>query len=368
MRIRIITFGCSANTADSELMAGLLVKAGHELVKDEPDAYVINTCTVKNHTEAKIKRLLRSLKSQRVIVTGCMANANPELRDEFPDYTILGVNDTNRILEALEGKSIITDKPVNKLCLPKVRQDKLIDIIQLSTGCLGHCNYCKTRQAKGRLHSHDKELIIKHARLALSEGAKELWLTSQDCGCYGFDINTNLVELVNELVKLPGEFRIRIGMMNPQHALKLKGLPELFKHEKVYKFAHVPVQSGSDRVLLDMGRDYTASDFKELIDSLRLIVPDINVSTDVICGYPTETESDWVLTLDLIKWLRPGWLNISMFTPRPGTPASLLKQLKPGLAKERSRELTSLFNEVMYRPQKTSAWHTGRTDYYKLDK
>ncbi|MFA5406228.1 MAG: tRNA (N(6)-L-threonylcarbamoyladenosine(37)-C(2))-methylthiotransferase [Candidatus Nanoarchaeia archaeon] len=368
MRVKLITFGCSANQADSELMAGILVKAGHKIVNNKPNAYLINTCTVKNHTEAKIKRLLKSLKGQRVIVAGCMVNANPELKTLFPKYSFIGVNDCNQVLEALNGESFITDERTNKLCQPKLRQDELVDIIQLSMGCLGQCAYCKTKQAKGQLSSYPKELIIKQAKQALIEGVKELWLTSQDCACYGFDLGTNLVELINELVQLPYEFKVRVGMMNPKHAIKLKGLPELFTNKKIYKFAHLPVQSGSDKVLCDMNRGYTVSDFKQLINNLRRVVPDINVSTDIICGYPTETESDWAKTVSLMQWLRPGFLNISMFTPRQGTPASQLKQLPPGLAKERSRELTRLFNDFCYRPPITRTWVTGRTDYYKLDK
>ncbi len=369
MKVKVVTYGCAANKADSELMMGLLKEAGHEIVSDNPDAYLINTCTVKNRTEAKIKYLLKSLEGKKVIVAGCMSNANPELRNEFPEYVFIGINDCNKIVEALEkNKTFITKKPWPKLCMPKIRTDPLIEIIPISQGCLGNCAFCKTKLAKGALYSYPKELIVRHARNALKDGVKEIWITSQDNACYGFDIGTNLVELLKEILSLPYDFRVRLGMMNPDTALKLKGLPEIFKSEKMYKFVHIPVQSGSDKVLKDMGRKYTVNEFKMLVNSFRRIDPYITISTDVICGYPTETEDDWKKTIKLIKWLKPGVLNISRFYARPGTAASKLKQLPFNTVKKRSKEITQLFRKIKSERKvpKSKIWVTGRDIYYRL--
>ena len=150
-----------------------------------------------------------------------------------------------------------------------------------------------------------------------------MWLTSQDTACYGYDIDTNIVNLLKKILKMQRDFRIRLGMGNPDYFPDyLDELIEVFKDRRMYKFLHIPVQAGSDNVLKAMKRNYSISTFKNIIRKFRSNIPDITLSTDIICGYPDETDEDFEETIKLIKEIRPDVLNISRFWPRPGTIAA----------------------------------------------
>ncbi len=370
MKVKFITFGCSRNQADSELMKGLVNKK-HELVTEEEDVTVINSCFVKGETEKKIIKLMKQIKN-KVVLTGCLAQARPQLIDAFPKNSFIGVNQLERINEAIEKQVIDISDGEPNFCKERILTNPLISIVPISSGCLGSCTYCCTKQARGWLKSRSTDSIINQIKQDLSRGVKELWITSQDTGCYGFDKNTNLAELLNSIINLKNDFKVRVGMMNPQHALKI--LPELrkvFESKKIYKFIHVPVQSGSNKVLKDMNRGYTINDFKKVIKSFK----GFTISTDIIAGYPTETINDWKKTIKLIQWLKPRVLNISRFFPRPGTEASKLKQLPSGISKDRTRELTRIYlNQLKELKQEIGTIHEvliteknkGRDEFYRV--
>jgi len=369
MKVKFVTFGCSRNQADTELMKGF---CRHEIVDVNPDVTVVNTCFVKAETEKKILKLLHELEG-KVVVAGCLAQARPQLIEAFPQHSFLGVNALERVNEAIEGQVVDVGPGNPDFCQDRVLANPLISIVPISDGCLGSCTYCCTKQARGNLKSRPVKSILKQFRQDLAKGVREFWLTGQDTGCYGFDINSSLPELLNLVTKLKGDFRVRVGMMNPEHALKL--LPDLkdsFKSPKLYKFLHLPVQSGSDRVLKDMNRGYTVNDFIRLIDSFN----GFTISTDVICGYPTETDSDWVRTIKFFKLVKPRVLNISRFYARPGTKASYLKQLPSRVSKDRSRELSKLYSEFSLKHNHSLIGSevnvlvtepgVGRDQYYRL--
>lgn len=376
MNVFFETYGCSLNYADSLLMIGLLKNAGYSIVDNEKcaDIIVINTCTVKQTTERKIIKRIKSLKNKKLVITGCLVQVNPDL---FNEHSLIGCEAVHSIVDACE--SLIKDvkrKRVQKLNLVPLRKNKVIEIIPISQGCLGDCNYCQTKFARGRLYSYDEKDIIRHAKKALEHGAKELWLTSQDTGCYGFDKNTNLAMLLKKLIELPYDFRIRIGMMNPNNLkIIINDLLKVFKSKKIFKFLHIPIQSGSDKVLKSMNRQYSIKEFKLFVKKIRKEFYDINISTDIICGYPSETEKDWQESIELIKWLKPGVLNISRFWARPGTKAEKLKQLHGRETKKRSRELTAMFQKLALNENKKYKNKTvnvlideeniGRTSNYK---
>lgn len=346
MRVKFITFGCSRNLADTELMKGLVKQAGHELVEEGQEVTVVNTCFVKQDTERKILKLLGELKG-RVVVTGCLSQARPELIEAFPACSFLGVGRIEGIVEALSRHVVDVDEGFPDFCSERVLTNPLISIVPVSEGCLGNCTYCCTRLARGKLKSRSISSILTQIKQDLSKGVRELWLTSQDMGCYGLDIKSSLPELINAVTNVDGDFRVRVGMMNPQHALRF--LPELiqsFRSLKMYKFLHLPVQSGSDKVLKGMNRGYFVADFKRAVRAFRKAFPDLTLSTDVICGYPEEGGEEWRETLDLIKEVRPDVINISRFFGRPGTPAALLRQHPSWVVKERSRELTVLHKSI----------------------
>ena len=227
----------------------------------------------------------------------------------------------------------------------------LVEIVPINEGCLNTCSFCKTKQARGILFSYSIESIKEVVKSAVNRGVKEIYLTSQDTACYGFDIGTNLPELLKELISVKGNYKIRIGMMNPWHLRKIKKeLFEVIKNRRIIKFLHIPVQSGSEKVLENMKRMHSVKEFEKIAEEFRKKFPrkkfpDSTIATDIIVGYPTEKEEDFEQTLKLIKKVKPEVLNISAFSSRPKTPASKLKQLSSEVIKERTRRLNKLYWE-----------------------
>ena len=354
LRVKIETYGCSMNKAASEVAAGLLSEKGYEISADDIfDVVIVNTCTVKTPTETKIIKRLESLSKDNipVVVAGCLPGTCPGLAERFASFSFVGTNiiDLPDALEgAMKGRRLV--KIDSSVCEPghhRKRENPVIGVIPISQGCLGNCSYCLVKKARGDLKSFTPEDIVKDVKSALSEGAREIWLTSQDCGCYGLDIGTNLPDLMRRVSALDGEYMIRAGMMNPNHALVfLEELIEAYKHPRVYKFLHIPVQSGDDKVLKDMNRFYTVKEFKKVVNEFRKEIPEITISTDIIAGFPTEDDDSFQRSIDLLKEIRPDVLNISRFWVRPGTEAAKMKQLHGRVTNQRSRRVAEAFNAM----------------------
>ena len=361
VRVHVETYGCTRNRADAEMMEALLVSAGYELAEtpDEADYVVVNTCAVKDPTEkhmrGRIKELLDA--GKRVIVTGCLPHVNPDAIDPRVSG-ILGVKSIDRIAEAISvaergGKLVSVEgwreRNLDKLELPRLWKNGVAFVVPISEGCLNACTYCATRFARGVLKSYKPELVVRWVKEALARGYKEIQLSSEDTGCYGFDIDTNLAELLDEVTAIEGEFRVRVGMMNPNHLLKfLDELIEAYRDEKVYKFLHLPVQSGDNEVLRKMGRTYTVEEFEEIVNEFRRKIPGLNLNTDIIVGFPGETDEAFQNTVELVKRVRPDKINVSRYSPRPGTIAAKWKQIPGWKAKERSRLLHRLRLQIAY--------------------
>jgi len=236
-------------------------------------------------------------------------------------------------------------RPVNE----SSERNPVIEIIPICEGCLGSpCSYCQVKKARGTLRSYPKEEIIEQAKAAVKDHIPEIWLTAQDTGCYGKDIDSSLPELLRELIEIKGDFKIRLGMCNPNHALEfLDELIEVYKSEKMFKFLHVPVQSGNDKILKSMKRKYKVEDFGYIVRRFREEIPEITIATDIICGFPGETEEQFQDSLDLIKETKPAVLNISRFWPRPGTVAEKMEdQLHGRDTKKRSSLLTDIAHNI----------------------
>jgi MiaB/RimO family radical SAM methylthiotransferase len=188
---------------------------------------------------------------------------------------------------------------------------------------------------------------VRQVEHEVNDGCKEIWLTSTDNGCYGLDIGTTLPELVNKVAEIPKEFMIRVGMMNPMYMPKIKNdLVESFENDKVFKFLHVPVQSGSNDILHEMKRGHTAETFRDVVKRFRDKFHRFTISTDVIVGFPGETEQDFQDTIQLIKDTRPDVVNLSRYSQRPGTKAAEMVQLDVVQIKDRSKELFNLINQI----------------------
>jgi len=353
-------YGCAANKFDLEVMLGLLKREGYRLSSDPANADVIlvNTCGVKKPTEDRIIQRLHRLSqlNKPLIICGCLPRISPEaIRKAAPNFAVmLDPRSVDRIADAVKyaqnggkNKVFFSNASPSKLEHPMLRLSKVIEIIAISEGCLGDCTYCCVRFARGKLYSFPQEEIVKKIKRVVSEGVKEIWLTSQDSGAYGIDINTNLAKLLGECSEIPGKFMIRVGMMNPNNALRI--LPELinsFKKEKIFNFLHLPIQSGDNEILKRMNRRYTVEEFKRTVEEFRREIPDLTLSTDIICGFPGEGPEAFENTISLLKEVKPDIVNISRFFPRPGTPAEKMKQLDVRLIKNRSRRISEIAKEI----------------------
>lgn len=348
-KVFIKTYGCAANQSDSEAIAGLLKEKGHELTSENnADLIIVNSCSVKNKTQSKELHYIREkAKDKKVIVGGCLTKTI-NIRNYVQEVT--AVFDTNSILKINEIVETQKDhfsnnKELSRLEVPIIRKDNKIAIILISQGCTSACSFCATKLARSNLVSYRIGDIKRALEKAVSQGCTKVYLTSQDNGCYGFDIETNLAELLNEITTINGNYKIRVGMANPWHVIKiLDHLIQSFKDEKIMKFLHIPLQSGSEKVLRDMKRIHSAQDFITIVKKFRAEFKNITISTDIIVGYPTESVEDFEETLKVINEIKPEVLNISKFSSRPNTQASLLKQIPSEEIKRRSVILTNLYN------------------------
>jgi len=333
MKFYIETYGCSRNQADSEAIAGALAEE-HEQVLDSENAdiIVVNTCIVKAPTENKVLKAIRKYAKtgKKLIIAGCMPEAELEVAKEAaPNAEYWGVMRE----KVLEG--------------PRIRANRVVGIIPISQGCRGACSYCIVRLARGKLKSYSPEKIVKAVETSVSEGCKEIWITAQDTGAYGKDIGTSLPALLEKVCEVPGDFRVRVGMMNPNHAVKmLPALVKALQNEKMFKFLHLPVQSGSDEILKKMNRYYTVSDYKKIIEFVKKEIPQVMIATDVIVGFPSETEEQFEETVKLMRVVEPDIINVSRYGARPGTPAADMEQIIERVKKERSREMVRVMKEI----------------------
>lgn len=359
--VYVQTYGCTSNHADSQTMMGLLDKAGYKITSNETEAnyLLINTCGVKAQTEEKIISRLRSLRKsgKKIIIGGCLTKINPErIKKAVPDFA--GMLDTRSIGKVVDvfdqidsGQQNlvrISNVPEEKPALPRLSFSKVIDIIKLSEGCLSNCSFCATKLSRGNLYSFRPDSIRDAVKLGLQEGKKEFYLASEDSSAYGRDIGTNLAELLNSITDINGEFFVRVGMMNPLHFKKveMEGLIEAYKNEKVFKFLHLCVQSGSDNVLNAMKRGYSAKDFLCYVKKFREAIPELTLSTDIIVGHPGETEEDFLKTAKLIGQVMPDMVNISGYGVRKGTASAEMKQIASQTKKDRTRKLTEIAKKI----------------------
>ncbi|XP_070798576.1 threonylcarbamoyladenosine tRNA methylthiotransferase [Pituophis catenifer annectens] len=361
-KIWIRTWGCSHNSSDGEYMAGQLAAYGYSITENaaEADLWLLNSCTVKSPAEDHFRNSIKKAQEgkKKVVLAGCVPQAQPR-QDYLQGLSIIGVQQIDRVVEVVEetikGHSVrlLGQKKDNgkrlggaRLDLPKIRKNPLIEIISINTGCLNACTYCKTKHARGELASYSIEELVNRGKQSFEEGVCEIWLTSEDTGAYGRDIGTDLPTLLWKLVEvIPEGAMLRLGMTNPPYILEhLEEMAKILNHPRVYAFLHVPVQSASDSVLMDMKREYCVADFKCVVDFLKTRVPGITIATDIICGFPGETDEDFQETMKLVEEYRFPSLFINQFYPRPGTPAAKMPQVPAQIKKQRTKELSKLFH------------------------
>jgi len=343
------------------MIKGILYNSGYELTatRKNSDLNIIVTCAVKDATEHRmISKIKKYSREKPLVVAGCLPKTSKKLVESFsPNSSLLGPQSLNRTVEivdgSLNGQKIVAldDSMSTKVNLPKMRLNPVVSIIQISSGCLSECSFCQTKLAKGTLTSYRIGDILRQVKDDVASNCKEIWLTSTDNGCYGLDLKTDLVDLLEKSSNIEGDYKIRVGMMNPMYVPRfLDRLISLYRNnDKVFKFLHMPVQSGSERILRKMKRGHTAKIFLDVVKELRKKIPEITISTDIITGFPSESERDFEETLSLIEESQPDVINSSRYSPRPGTLAAKYPRLSTKVVKERSTRLHTIIRKTTMR-------------------
>ena len=360
MKVYIESYGCTFNKADGQIIAGVLKEDDIDIVEsiDEADVIIVNTCYVKLPTENKvtyrIQKLQEDFPDKKVIIGGCMVEIDPEKLDKIgPDCSWIGPHQLNKASEVVNGAycgEVIRECGFSKepkVGVPKVVDDGLIHIVQICEGCLGACTFCCTRFARGPLNSYPIDDIVEEARKAIENGACEIQLTAQDTAAFGRDTGEKLSDLIKEVANLDGDFRVRVGMMHPKNILNdVDDIIDAMKHPKVYDFIHLPVQSGSDKVLSEMNRGHTIEQYLDVLSKFRNEIPDLTLAVDIIVGYPTETDEDFDLTVELLKQIKPSLIHLSKYQHRKGAISSSLPEIPRETMKKRSKFLSEIKSEI----------------------
>ncbi len=351
MKIYLETYGCTANKSDESVLRGIIKKENHEIADsiEEADVLVLLTCTVIGTTEQRMLSRMKVFKktNKKIVVAGCMPSVQPDLiKSIVPNAFLLPSQHMHYIDDIITGKEY-TFIPKNKTLSPKNFKG-ISAPISIAEGCVLSCSYCITHFARGKLKSFPMDEILSDVSNALKQGCKEIQITAQDTASYGLGTGNNLGKLLSNICKINDDFRIRIGMMNPFTIQKnLENIISAYDDPKIYKFLHLPVQSGDNDILKKMNRKYVVEDFLEIVDKFRGKYPGITLSTDVIVGFPTETDEQFNRTSDLLRKVRPDIVNITRYSARPLTEAKTMKgRVSTKIAKERSKYLTDLCDTI----------------------
>ena len=355
--IAVLSQGCAANFGDGEKIARAL-SAQHpdcsisfEFPTEQPLAFYLNVCTVKgNGTALKLlQQAVTTFPQAPIFITGCAPKDFQEDARKISDKVAF------TSLKALESMDSIAPKELQN-DMRILRQSPFVGIVNIEEGCLDACAFCSTKLVKGRIQSMPEDAIVDQVRRLVNDGCLEIQLTGQDCACYGFDTDTNLANLTQKIIaQVPGNYKIRLGMGNPRHILGYKdALLECFQDERLYQFLHVPVQSGSERILQLMNRKHSVEDFRRFALELQEKFPLFTLSTDLIVGFPGETDADFQETLDLLKETRPTVCNITRFVARKGTVAARIEEanaadtpaVPDSVKHERSAKLFDAFQQI----------------------
>lgn len=356
------------NKADTEIIHSKLLGTGYDITRNANDAdfIIINTCGVKQPTENRVLKEIRELSSleSKLIIAGCLPKISLQrIKETGPNFAaIIGPDvgpEIDKIIGRIEngehGIVLLDGSDAELEVHERDKQSRFnagIGIVPISRGCVGQCTYCCVRFARGKIRSLQSDKIVREVNTFLGDDCKEIWLTGQDTAAYGLDLNKNdnLPGLIKRICELPFDFRIRVGMMNPKKALLI--LDELigaYRNPRVYKFIHLPIQSGADEILRLMGRGYTVEDFKYIVESFRKVFPEITLSIDMIVGFPGEIEENFECSLRLIEETKPDIVNVSRFGIRPRTRASKMPGQTPGWeTKRRSRLMTKLVRRISH--------------------
>ena len=356
MKVGIYSLGCKVNIYESEYVTNLLKEHNYEIVDfdSKADIYIINTCSVTNESDKKSRKIINRARKNNpeacIIVMGCYSQVSS---DDIEADIILGNKDKSKIIDLIED--YFKNKEKKKLIydLTNVEfEDMEIHsfenhtraFVKVQDGCNAFCSYCIIPYTRGRVRSKKLDSVINEVTNLVNNGYKEIVLTGIHTGRYGIDINLSLEELLNKLVEIPGIFRIRLSSIEINEITP--GIIKLLKENNIMaKHLHVPIQSGSNKILKLMNRRYNKEQFLSMIDNLKEI-PEISLTTDLIVGFPHETDEDFNETIDTLKKIGFTKIHTFPYSRRKGTPADTMdEQVSPEKKKERVHTILKLSNE-----------------------
>lgn len=339
MKVYLESYGCTLNRSEAGLYVNRLLSEGNELSTspEEADLRVIGTCVVIKHTEDRmVNRISELSRNGKVRVIGCLPSVSADSLE----------SDNIELLE----KSNFRDFYRGSLDDVEIRDPSIFEGIPINQGCTGSCNFCVSRVSRGKLLSRPIDKIVGQIKIQLQRGIQEVRISSLDTAAYGKDLGPRLPDLMNSITAIKGTFMLRVGMMEPGNVVEiLHPLMEAYRKENVFKFLHLPVQSGDDRILSAMNRGYSTADFREIVKAYRSDFPDSTLSTDIIVGYPGDDEDSFRRTLDLVRDFEPEIMNITRFSPRPFTPDFDKKPPASNIVKVWSKKLTEVHREITAR-------------------
>ncbi len=365
----IITFGCQANEHDSEILAGLLVKKGYQAATsiDKADLILFNTCCVRKKAENKalsqigeLKKLKKQKPDLMIGVCGCMVqqkNMPQKIRQRAPHVDLIfGTHNLEQIItlidQVLKTKEpqvqILPDRKIIVENLPKIREKPFKALVNITYGCDNFCTYCIVPYVRGREKSRQPENILKEISQLVDDGVKEVLLLGQNVNSYGRTLIPpfSFGELLKKVNEIQGLKRIRYLTSHPRD-FKPELIQIISQLDKVCKHFHLPLQSGSNRILRKMGRGYTGEDYQKLVQEIRRLMPQASITTDLIVGFPGESDEDFKDTLELVKKLRFDSAFTFIYSTRSGTPAAKLPdQIPLNIKKARLQELMLIQNKI----------------------
>ena len=371
MKYYIHTYGCQMNIHDSEKIAGILRDMGYDECNspEEADVVVFNTCCIRETAEKKIyghigqmKKLKRKKPNLIVAVCGCMSQqegASEHIRQSYPFVdVVLGTGNLNMLRQGIEnaGRQRLFNTDfccVREEDFPQYRTSYPNAWVNINYGCNNFCTYCIVPYVRGRERSRRPEDILAEVKGLLSDGYKEITLLGQNVNSYGKDIEgASFASLLREIGKLQGKFRLRFMTSHPKD-LTQDIIDAVAEHKNICNNVHLPVQSGSSRILKAMNRRYDRESYLALVKRIKECIPDVGITTDIMVGFPGETEEDFCDTLDLVRKAQFSSAFCFVYSPRKGTPASLMPQIDDAVKKDRITRLLACQNEVTKRISKT---------------
>ena len=407
-KVAFLTLGCKTNQYETNGMMQKFIEAGYEIcnLEENPDIYVVNTCTVTNIADRKSRQSLRRVKENNntiVVAVGCYAQVAKEQLEQMPEIDIvLGNKEKKDIVKYVEeflqkrtdlGKKESTPI-VDVADISKQKEfdeygcvtytEKARTEIKIQDGCNNFCTYCLIPYARGRIRSRKKENVLKEAQKIANEGIKEIVLTGIHIASYGkdFEEEYKLIDLIEDLNKIEGIERIRLGSLEPTIVTE-EFTKRLSKLEKVCNHFHLSLQSGCDETLKRMNRKYSTKEFKKVVEILRKYFKDVNLTTDIIVGFPSETNEEFNLTYNFLKDITFYKMHVFKYSKRDGTVAAKMPyQIEGTVAEERSKKLIELseknmieYNnkyigkelEVLFEEKQGEFW-TGHTKNYMVVK